>query len=352
MKSGFIFGSELKALRAHEHCPTTLNNKSVSGYIKKGYVNAPSTIYAGVQQLEPGRVLTTKAGSNPVIRQYWSLEETSIAGCKKPDTRSDADVTDHLQMLLRDSIKCRMISDVPLGAFLSGGIDSSTVVAIMQEVNNSPVKTFSIGFGEQHLNEAKDAAAIAKHLNTDHTELYINSQDALNVIPILHKIYDEPFADASQIPTYLVSKLTREHVTVALSGDGGDELFAGYERYTKATRYRHILKQPAFMQKAEARLLENLSPSTLAGMSKLLPKKYQTALSLHNKEAVLSILRDKNSLSLYQQFLGHDPSPEKSLLNTESLPSSTWSSASNIEYNDRYAAMQYLDTVDLSLIHI
>jgi len=195
-------------------------------------IAAPHSIYKGIYKLPPGHLLTVSlARREPAIEPYWSLQQVAERGVAAPFVGNDLEAVDALEVLLADAVRQQMVADVPLGAFLSGGIDSSTVVALMQAQSGRPIKTFTIGFNEDGYNEAVHAKAVARHLGTDHTELYITPQQALEVIPLLPKIYSEPFSDSSQIPTFLVSQLARQHVTVALSGDAGDELFAGYNRY-------------------------------------------------------------------------------------------------------------------------
>src|SRR5262249_34754743 len=209
--------------------------------MRHSYIPAPHTIYDGVHKLEPGSVLTLPWQGEPQISRFWNARTIARNGMLYPIDGSDAELTEQLEMLLQDAVARRMIADVPLGAFLSGGVDSSTVVALMQQAHLGKVRTFSIGFDIPGYNEAPDAAALAGHLHTDHTELRVTSNQALELIPRLPDIYDEPFADSSQIPTYLVSAMTRKHVTVALSGDGGDELFAGYNRYQLTQRFWQAL---------------------------------------------------------------------------------------------------------------
>lgn len=228
---GLLFGSELRALRTHPRFDAALNMPAVAGYLRSACVAAPLTIYRNAWQLPPAHILSVLAGEEPKLIRYWNLREIAAAGQRSLDRRSDAEVTDELEALLTDAVGRQMMADVPLGAFLSGGIDSSAVVALMQKRSSRPVRTFSIGFHEQAFNEAAHARAVAKHLGTDHTELMVDSATAQAVIGRLPDIYDEPFADSSQIPTFLVSELARRDVTVALSGDGGDENFAGYTRY-------------------------------------------------------------------------------------------------------------------------
>jgi asparagine synthase (glutamine-hydrolysing) len=228
-----LFGSELKALRAMPGWTPEIDPIARAQFLERGYVPHPRTIYKGVQKLPPGTALEIRQGSEPHLTRYWDLKKIASAGlatAQRHERTPEEDV-DALERLLRDAVKRRMIADVPLGAFLSGGVDSSTVVALMQAESSQPVKTYSIGFREGTYNEAHHARSIAAHLGTDHTELIVDPQLALDVIPKLPQVYDEPFADSSQIPTYLVAQMTRRHVTVALSGDGGDELFAGYHRY-------------------------------------------------------------------------------------------------------------------------
>ncbi|MCS6777277.1 MAG: asparagine synthase (glutamine-hydrolyzing) [Chloroherpetonaceae bacterium] len=228
----FLFGSELKALRAFPEFRPAINRNALALYLRHNYIPAPYSIYECVSKLPPGSILKLPTGTGtPEIRPYWSMHAVVEAGMADPFTGSDAEAIEQLDALLRDAVRLRMIADVPLGVFLSGGIDSSVVTALMQAQSSRPVRTFTIGFREDDYNEAVHARAVAEHLGTEHTELYVSPAEALAVIPRLPALYDEPFADSSQIPTFLVSALAREKVTVALSGDGGDEFFGGYNRY-------------------------------------------------------------------------------------------------------------------------
>lgn len=236
----FIFGSELKSLHAHPDFKAKIDRDALSLYMRYGYLHAPHSIFTNVWQLLPAArmVLDFKdlqggEDLSKMMQTYWSLKEVSDVGRSNITHQSDDEVIHEFEGLLGKAVSQRMISDVPFGAFLSGGIDSSSVVALMQKNATSKIKTFSIGFKEEGFNEAEYAKAIAKHLETDHQEFYVSGQDALDVVPKLPEIYDEPFADQSQIPTYLISKLARSHVTVAITGDGGDEILAGYDRHTK-----------------------------------------------------------------------------------------------------------------------
>jgi asparagine synthase (glutamine-hydrolysing) len=230
-----LFGSELKALRAHPAFSPEVDPGALALYMRLGYVPAPWCIYRGARKLRQGCLAVVPEDGPLAERLYWDALEVAEAGLHAPDTRPEADAVEELDALLRDAVGRRMVSDVPLGAFLSGGIDSSTIVALMQAQSARPVQTFSIGFHEDAYNEAEPAGKVARHLGTDHTELYVTPEEALAVIPRLADLYDEPFADVSQIPTYLVSELARRRVTVSLTGDGGDEVFGGYGRYTWAS---------------------------------------------------------------------------------------------------------------------
>jgi len=229
-----VFGSELKALTAQEHFSAQIDRDALAHFMRDGYVPAPLSIYKGVFKLSPGSILQIGADRSPKIFTFWSLDDVARTGGEALLDCGDGEAVDQLENLLTDAVERRMIADVPLGAFLSGGIDSSVVAALMQKASRTPVRTFSIGFEDPKFDEAIHARAVARHLGTDHTEFYVSPEEARAVIPRLPVMYDEPFADASQIPTFLVSRLARQRVSVCLSGDGGDELFAGYTRYAQA----------------------------------------------------------------------------------------------------------------------
>jgi asparagine synthase (glutamine-hydrolysing) len=236
--SAFVFGSELKSLRAHPQFSNRLSNTALSLYLNHNYIPGPLSVYEGIFKLDPGTCLTLnlkdlRPGALPTPEPYWRLADHVLP---REDLPSEETALSELDRLLRDAVKGQMMADVPLGAFLSGGIDSSLIVAMMQEQSSRPVKTFTIGFEQENFNEAKYARRIADHLRTDHTEMIVSGAEALAVIPKLPTIYDEPFSDSSQIPTCLVSALARKSVTVSLSGDAGDELFSGYPRYSHAER--------------------------------------------------------------------------------------------------------------------
>lgn len=227
-----LFGSELSSLKQYPNFSAEINRNALSLLIRQGYIPAPYSIYSGIEKLMPGTMLVYKKDScEPKKIVYWSVNDVIQAGADVPFSGTKEEIVDALALQLGDAVERQMMADVPLGAFLSGGVDSSTIVALMQSRSSKPVKTFSIGFYEEGYNEAEHAKAVAEHLGTDHTEYYATEEDALAVIPELANLYSEPFADSSQIPTYLVSKMAKKHVTVALSGDGGDELFSGYSRY-------------------------------------------------------------------------------------------------------------------------
>jgi asparagine synthase (glutamine-hydrolysing) len=227
--STLMFGSELRALMAHPSFRRDVDPDAVAAVVAYSYVPSPATVFRNVHKLPPGAILSIAAGGEPRIERYWAIEDVAA---KRGTAKFDAgEAVDALDALLRDSIRRRMIADVPVGAFLSGGIDSSTVVALMQAESSAPVRSFTIGFGDAAYDESAIARQVADHLRTDHTEIRLDASDALGLVSKIPDWFDEPFADSSQLPTYLVAKVTRKHVTVALSGDGGDELFAGYPKY-------------------------------------------------------------------------------------------------------------------------
>lgn len=273
----FLFGSDLKALRAHPLCAAEVDRDALCLLMRHNYIPAPHSIYCGISKLPAGCLLTVSLEQRaPRVDAYWSLAETAVSGVREPFTGSDPEAIDALEGLLKSAVRQQMLADVPLGAFLSGGIDSSAVVALMQAQSERPVKTFSIGFHEPGYNEAEHALAVARHLGADHTELYVTPQEAQDVIPLLPDLYSEPFADASQIPTFLVSQLARRHVTVSLSGDAGDELFAGYGRYLRNSRHwDRIARVPLGLRKLAAGGIRALPPgawNTMLGpLSPVLP---------------------------------------------------------------------------------
>lgn len=241
-----LFGSELHALRRHPGFRPRIDRGALGRYLRCGYVTGPETIYHGTRRLMPGEALIWEAG-NARLETWWRLDAPQP---EAPPTFEAA--VDELDRLLGDAVEQRLVADVPLGAFLSGGIDSSTVVALMQERARGPVRTFSIGFEESDYDEAPQARAVAAHLGTDHTELYVGREQAVGVARELPDLYDEPFADSSAIPTTLLSRLTRRHVTVALSGDGGDELLGGYDHYAKLARLIPLLRLPRPLRRVVA----------------------------------------------------------------------------------------------------
>ncbi len=241
----FLFGSELSAFRAHPDFCGSVDREAIRSYLKFGYIPAPLSVFTGVHKLIPGTIATfgPQPGHHPIVDPFWSWPEL-VEGVRTTfSSRTPAQRKDELKDTLSGVIADEMVSDVPVGAFLSGGIDSSLIVALMQAQSTRPVRTFTIGFNERGFDEAASARDVAKHLGTEHTEVYLTAGDALDIIPTMASVYDEPFADSSQLPTYLVARLARESVSVSLSGDGGDEVFGGYNRYTAIPRLLAVRKR-------------------------------------------------------------------------------------------------------------
>ncbi len=255
----FVFFSDLEALRAYPGFQPVINREALSLYMRYGFIPAPFSVYEGIYKLEAGCTLTVRAPFTPADMTYgcyWSMERAARKGAQQPFEGSEREAADRLENLLTDAVRGQMMSDVPVGAFLSGGIDSPLIVSLMQKVSKAPVKTFTIGFDDPKYNEAQFAKEIAEHLGTDHTQLYVTENDLLEVIPRLSEIFTEPFADSSQIPTYLVSRLAKSKVTVALSGDAGDELFCGYNTYPKISAlYQKTQSLPAWLRRAGAAVM-------------------------------------------------------------------------------------------------
>lgn len=309
----FLFGSELKALAVHPAFAGAIDRGAIALQMRHNYIPAPHTIYQGIHKLLPGHCLVINPARGEVTGEpqpYWSFPAVVALGRSEPFSGGDADAIARLEIFLRDAVTQQKVADVPLGAFLSGGVDSSTIVALMQSQSSSPVKTFTIGFHEAGYNEAEHARAVAHHLRTDHTELYVTSRQALEVIPRLPRLYDEPFSDSSQIPTYLVSEMTRNHVTVSLSGDGGDELFGGYNRYTQSIRYWGLISSlPVVLRRWVSRGIWQCSPAQwnamLDRLQWALPNHWRGANwgdKLHKGAAVIDC---SNLDQLYLRLISH-----------------------------------------------
>lgn len=311
-ESAFLFGSELSALRRHPMFAADINRDALGLYMRHNCIGGANSIYTGIHKLLPGHILTvSSAVLEPVARAWWSGTDVVAQGVAHPFAGTPEEAVAELEALLRNAVGQQMMSDVPLGAFLSGGIDSSTVVALMQSQSLRPVRTFSIGFHEEGYNEAEHAKAVAKHLGTDHTELYVTPEEALAAIPKLPTLYSEPFADSSQIPTFLVSQLARQHVTVSLSGDAGDELFCGYNRYQmtarlwgKASRLPHPLRQLA------ASAVTAVPPSVLDKLGGLLSMS-RVGDKLHKGAALLG---SRSVGDLYRGMVSHWSDPASVVL--------------------------------------
>jgi asparagine synthase (glutamine-hydrolysing) len=302
----FLFGSELKALRAHPGWTPRVDRRSVASLMRHNYIPAPRSIYEGVSKLEPGTILTVPWRGEPRFERFWDARQIARAGLLDPLPVDDRSVTDQLEALIKDAVSRRMVADVPVGAFLSGGIDSSTVVALMQATNAGPVRTYSIGFDVAGYDEAKHAAAVARHLGTDHTELTVTSREALDVIPRLPECYDEPFSDSSQIPTYLISAMTRRHVTVALSGDGGDELFGGYSRYQLARRFwRKLSLLPRPVRQTFAYGLRAIPADRWSRLFSALPDRLRPAQAGDKLHKLASVLALDDADALYRRLVTH-----------------------------------------------
>jgi asparagine synthase (glutamine-hydrolysing) len=299
----FLFGSELKALKVHPSFSAKVDRGSLSLLLRHNYIPTPYSIYEDISKLESGSILSVSLSHpDPVITKYWDAIDVAVAGKTTPFAGSPEQAVNELEILAKGAVHQQMMADVPLGAFLSGGIDSSTIVALMQTQSPRPVKTFTIGFNEKGFNEAVHAKAVAKHLGTDHTELYVAPNQAMEVIPKLPSLYCEPFADSSQIPTYLVSQLAKQKVTVSLSGDAGDELFCGYNRYKlTAQLWKRLSMIPAPARGLTSKLIMSISPAAWDRLGSIIPWERGYAFlgdKAHKGAGVLA------STNLQQLYLG------------------------------------------------
>ena len=337
-----LFGSELKSLRAHPRFSPSIHRDALALYVQHNYVPAPHTIYQEAYKLPPGcwvrwshphdgRASQPEA---PTPTAYWALSEAISRGQRQPFSGDRHDAIATLQQLLQDSVSARVLADVPLGALLSGGIDSSTIVALMREAQTT-TQTFSIGFDVAAYNEAPQAAAIAQHLGTDHTEQIVTSQEAREVIPELPRIFDEPFADSSQIPTILVSRLARQHVTVCLSGDGGDELFGGYQRYATARRlWKNIAWLPRSLRQVLARTVLAIVPPTEKRSWRRKLRSGATLLGPHDEAG------------MYHFFNRHWRHPESLVVGANPAVAPALASTHELARLQPVESFTYLDTID------
>lgn len=346
----FLFSSELKALKAHPAFEGKIDRNAITLQLRHSYIPTPYSIYKGIRKLPPGTFIKLHvrngrlSGSEPEPVSYWSFRDAISNGRANPFNGSDSDAVGTLDSLLSDAIRQQMVADVPLGAFLSGGVDSSTIVALMQAHSPRPAKTFTIGFNEDGYNEAVYAKAVAAHLGTEHTELYVSPQQALDVIPRLPMLYDEPFSDSSQIPTFLISKLTRQHVTVSLSGDAGDELFGGYNRYYMTSGFwNKIRRVPLPLRHLVANGLTKLAPDQWKQLSKWIPgaNKYSDFGGKIHKGA--SVLASQTPDELYLNFVTHWPDPSSIVINGIEPP--TQITEPQFHLNEMVEQMMALDSV-------
>lgn len=308
----FAFASELKSLIDLPHMSRHVRRDAQYDFLHTGYIHGTKTIWQDIYKLAPGHMLTfSSKNKEPVITCYYDLRDVWAQGQANPTQESEAELQDRLHALLLDAVKQRMVADVPLGTFLSGGIDSSLVTALMQAQSLRPVKTFTIGFEDQRYNEAPFARDVAQHLGTDHHELIVTEREALNVIPRLPIMFDEPFADSSQIPTFLVSQLARTQVTVSLSGDGGDEFFGGYSRYTDGLRLHRLLQSvPSPLRHLGHAILTRMPSPWLNRLGNVIPYKPMQNYKLAERiQKLNAVLQDMTIDAFYGQLIAHQAQP-------------------------------------------
>jgi asparagine synthase (glutamine-hydrolysing) len=332
-----LFGSELKALRAHPAFRSGIDRGVLATYFRRGYITAPHSIYQGIFKLLPGTYLQfsgrEQCGVVPRPRTYWSLREVATRGLAEPFVGSDAEAVSRLDSALLRAVADQCIADVPLGAFLSGGVDSSTIVALMQAQSSNPVKTFTIGFHEDDYNEADHARSVARQLGTDHTDLYVTAEEAREVIPRLASIYDEPFGDSSAIPTFLVSQLARRQVTVALSGDGGDEVFGGYARYQRTHDIWSLMGRVPYI----ARKTVSLGVSALSRRGSIGAGRSKAA-------RLARYLCAENAAAIYQAQMIQRHNAHELVMIDEDL-SREFETDANFPGKGLYSTMMYTDTL-------
>lgn len=326
--NSLLFGSELKAMQAHPQWRGTLDMQAVAQFLRFSYVPAPHSIFDGIVKLMPGCWIQFRARDitqqrMPPVSRYWSARTVAVAGMSSPASGSDEELVAETERRMQDAVGARMLADVPLGAFLSGGIDSSLVVALMQQQSARPVQTFSIGFHDPRYDEASSAAQVARHLGTRHAELYVSERDITDTVELLPSLYDEPFGDSSQIPTFLVSKLARASVTVALSGDGGDELFGGYNRHTWVPRIWNVARLlPAPLRRQLAAVVTRSSSEQLerwTSLQRFLPGPLQVRAPADKLKKLARIIGAQGPGEIYAGLVSSGANPAALLRSGSSI---------------------------------
>jgi len=344
----FFFSSELKSIKSNILFKSEIDRNTLGLYVKYAYIPAPYSIYKNICKLTPGSFLTVSLNSrNSQPSVYWSSLDKMVDGYKKPFKGSKEQAVEQLNNVLLNAVQKQMMADVPLGAFLSGGVDSSLIVALMQSLSDKPIKTFTIGFEEDSYNEANHAKKVAEHLGTDHTELYVTERDALDVIPKLPSVYDEPFADSSQIPTYLVSKLASESVTVSLSGDAADELFGGYNRYLLASNlWCKISFLPFGLRLIFSKLITSIKPNTYNSLFKFLSFGTFNQRNIGDKiYKASSILPSSNYMELYDRIISSWYNPSSIVIGIEDLNSLQGAAPNQFSKFDPISKMMAMDLI-------
>ena len=342
---GFLFGSELKSFRAHPDFSPQIDRDALCLYLRHNYIPAPYSIYQGIAKLLPATIVSLKAGQTDVVlEQYWDAKAVMAAAPERNQT--DEARMETLEQLLKQAVADQMMADVPLGAFLSGGVDSSLIVALMQQQSDKPIKTFSIGFDEKEFNEAEHAKAVATHLGTDHTELYVSSADALKLVSKMAEVYDEPFADSSQLPTYLVSQMAKQHVTVSLSGDAGDEVFCGYNRYRLTDMTWHKLARiPVFVRKLAAKLLVTVPVGVWNKLNAVLPSRFKMSNLGDKLHKAADVLSSATADELYYGLISHWKNPAAVVLDGKEARTLLNSPEQTQHFKGNIPRMMALDTL-------
>ncbi len=348
----FLFASELKAIRTWPGCKPEIDRDALCTFLRHNYIPEPHCIFRDFRKLIPGTFVSVARSreSLPAPVTYWDLADVIVDARRESFSGTETEAVEALDTALQASVRARMVADVPLGAFLSGGIDSSSVVAAMQAQSSEPIRTFSIGFTEAQYNEAHYAKRVADHLGTAHTELYVTPEQTRQVIPRLAEIYDEPFADSSQIPTCLVSALARESVTVALSGDAGDELFAGYSRYGQALNlWQRFARLPDWAGTLSAKAIRSLRPATwdylFGKCAALLPRKYLYSAPGDKLHKLSRLLEIEDPMGMYLRLISLWSNPEKIVRDAQEPLTALHDGTESRRESHIVSRMMYLDTV-------